>query len=330
MRIYITDANSETLDFIEKELRNDGNGNYDFRKARNGKELLDIIHEEGNPDLLILDLLLPVMSGFDVMRAFCSDKAKYDFPIVVVTALTEQSRIRQAYELGASDVIVKPFFLEDFTIRVGKIINDFVAKKELEKSVRMLNNNIHNLQYESLLHLCAVVEAKDGLTGEHIERVGRFSFRVAQVIGLKDGMCERIRLASKLHDLGKVAIPDSILHKPGKLTAEEFAVIKTHATKGAEIIKASTDNVILSVAKDIILYHHEHFNGNGYPFGCSGKNIPLSARITAVADVFDALTHDRVYKKAWSEDQAIDYISQQRGKQFDPEIVDAVLLLQNF
>lgn len=315
MKIYIADANSETLDLIEKGLRNDGNGNCDFRKARNGKEILDIIHEEGRPDLLTIDLQMPIMSGFDVMRVFCSDKAKYDFPIIVVTALTEQSRIQQAYKLGASDVIIKPFFLEDFTVRVRKIINGITAKKE---------NNLRYLQYEPLLYLCSIVETKDGSTGAHIERVGEVSFRIARAMGLQNEICEKIRIASKLHDLGKVAIPDSILQKPGKLTAEEFAVVKTHTIRGAEIIKALSD-VILSESKNVILYHHEHYNGNGYPFGLVGEKIPLSARITTVADVFDAITHDRVYKKAWSVDQAINYISQQRESQFDPDVVDAFL-----
>jgi putative two-component system response regulator len=317
MRIYIADDYWETSSLIEEGISRCGNVTYSFRIARNGKEILDIIHEEGNPDLLTLDLMMPVMSGFDVMRVFCSDKAKYDFPIVVVTALTEQSRIRQAYELGASDVIIKPFFLEDFTIRVRKIINDLTTKKE---------NNLRCLQYESLVYLCNVVEAKDSSTGAHIERVGKVSFRIARAMGLKNEICKKIRIASKLHDLGKMAIPDSILQKPGELTAEEFAIVKTHTIRGAEIIKAVND-VILSESKNVILYHHERYNGNGYPFGLIGEKIPLSARIAAVADVFDAITHDRVYKKAWSVDQAINYISQQRGKQFDHEVVDAFLFV---
>ncbi len=327
MKIYIADDYWESSSLIKEGISRCDNGTYDFRIARNGKEILDIIHEEGNPDLLILDLVMPTMNGFDVLRVFNSDKVKYNFSTVIVTTLTEQSKIQQAYELGASDVIIKPFFLEGFTIRIGKVINDLIAKKEIKKTVSMLTNNIHNLQYESLVHLCAVVEAKDGLTGEHIERVGEISFRIAQIIGLKDEMCEKIRLASKLHDIGKVVIPDSILFKPGKLTTEEFDVVKTHTTKGAEIIK-TTSNVFLSMAKDIILYHHEYFNGNGYPFGYSGKDIPLSAQITAVADVFDALTHNRVYKNAWNKEQAIEYVSQQRETQFNPEVVDAFLSLQ--
>jgi putative two-component system response regulator len=317
MRVYIADDCWETSNLIKESIRCCNNVTYDFRITKNGKELLDTIHEEGNPDLLILDLAMPVMSGFDVLRTFCSDKARYDFPVIVVTALTEQSRIRQAYELGASDVIIKPFFLGDFVIRTKRVISNLVTLKK---------NNLHSLQYESLLYLCNIVEAKDGSTGAHIERVGKISFRIAQALGLKNEMCEKIRIASKLHDLGKVAIPDSILQKPGKLTEKEFAIVKTHTIRGAEIIKAVND-VILSESKSVTLYHHEHYNGNGYPFGLAGEKIPLSARIATVADVFDAITHDRVYKKAWSVDQAINHISQQRGEQFDPNVVDAFLFI---
>lgn len=327
MKIYIADDYWETSNLIVEGLCCI-DSSFEFRTARNGKELLNIIDSDGPPDLLTLDLLMPIMDGFGVLREFQNNKAKYDFPILVVTALAEQYKIRQAYELGASDVMVKPFLLDDLAVRVKNLLKRAAEKRELEKSVLTLSGNVEKLQYESLVQLCKVVEAKDGLTGEHIERVGDVSFEISQKMGLCGRTCETIRMASKLHDLGKVAIPDSILQKPGKLTDDEFELVKTHTIRGAEIIKTSS-NVILSAAMDIILYHHEHYNGNGYPFGLKNKDIPLPAQITAVADVFDALTHNRVYKKAWSNEQAIEYILQQKSKQFNPEVVDAFLILQD-
>lgn len=322
VKIYIADDYWETTNLIMDALEHN---NYIFSVAKNGKELLEIIDLEGNPDLLILDLWMPVMDGFSVLKKI-QDKAKYDSPVLVVTALSEHSKIRQAYELGANDVIIKPFFVEDLKIRANKLINENKVKKELERSIHILNGSIHDLQYGSLVSLCKVVEAKDGLIGKHVDRVGETSYQIAKIMGLEQKICEMIKYAAKVHDIGKIAIPDSILQKPNKLTEQEFEVIKSHTTKGLEMIVNLKHNPIFSFTGEIVLYHHEHYNGNGYPYGWKGRDIPLSARITAVADVFDALTHKRVYKEAWSADQAIEHISRLRESQFDPEVVDAFLL----
>lgn len=181
------------------------------------------------------------------------------------------------------------------------------------------------LHYAKIIALCKIVEAKDGLTGRHVERVGEFSYKIAKTLGINPEMCEEIKYAAKVHDIGKVIIPNAILQKTDKLLTKEFETVKTHTTKGLEMFNILSKNSSSITIKDIIMHHHERYNGNGYPHKLKKEEIPLSARIVAVTDVFDALIHKRAYKEAWSREQAIDYVVQQREEYFDPEVVDAFL-----
>ena len=180
-------------------------------------------------------------------------------------------------------------------------------------------------RYEYMIDLCRIVETGDGSTGIHVDRVGEYSFRMARELGLAPEECDMILLAARIHDIGKIRVPDTILKKPGKLTREEFAVIKRHPVEGMKIIETCKNDPILIYARDIVLTHHEKYDGSGYPFGLKGKGIPLRGRIVAVADVFDAITSERVYKSAWPLEKALTYMKEQRERQFDPEVVDAFL-----
>lgn len=309
---------------METIFQSTGN-EYSCRGAKNGQEVLDLIDTNGNPDLLILDLWMPVKDGFDVLAEISSDKAKYNFPVLVVTGLAEQSKIRAAYQAGADDVIIKPFAADDIIMRAGKLITSHFGQKDMRESIQTLNNINWELQYGALIMLCKMVEEKDGHAASHVDRVGEMSYTMAQRMGLTEEMCTTIRYAAKIHDIGKMTIDDRILQKPNKLTDEEYEIVKSHTIKGAEIIETVKHNILFRSAHDIILAHHEHFDGKGYPYGLKGEDIPIAARITAVADVYDALTHQRSYKDAWPPEEAEQYISYHSGSQFDPHVTQFFL-----
>lgn len=180
-------------------------------------------------------------------------------------------------------------------------------------------------QHEVVLMLCRMVAVKDGNTGEHIERVGEYAYRIGKYIGLDNKEVEMLKVAAKIHDIGKVFVPDEILLSSNKLSKNDLTIMQKHTTKGHTMISECTHNEILNYARDVVLFHHERWDGSGYPTGGKGEIIPLSARIVAISDVFDALVNSRGYKEAWRVDDALNYIKQNSGKQFDPEVTDAFL-----
>ena len=176
--------------------------------------------------------------------------------------------------------------------------------------------------YDAILFMCRIVEAHDGITGHHVERVKRISVRIAKAIGIDEEESEYIGRAAQIHDIGKIQIPAHILRKPGTLTPGEYEIVKQHPVLGAKIIAARKYNSFFHLASEIILTHHERWDGTGYPYGLKMEEIPLPGRIVTIADVFDALTHERHYKPAWPVNKVVDYIKQESGKMFDPSIVD--------
>ncbi len=181
------------------------------------------------------------------------------------------------------------------------------------------------IQIEALEIIANMAEAKEGLTSNHINNVGNYAFLVAKRLGIPEKECRELRYAAKIHDLGKMHVPDMILNKAGKLTDDEFGVIKSHTWMGLDIIQKVKYNDVIKKAEDVILYHHEDYNGKGYPEGLTGERIPVSARIVRIADTFDALISKRIYKESWSFDNALKYLEQQKGKLFDPDITDVFL-----
>lgn len=288
--------------------------------------------ERGEPDLLLLDLHMPELDGFAVMDRLRSVIAQDDFvPILVLTGdLSSESR-RRALAGGAKDFVSKPFDRDEVLLRIRNLLDTRLLHKrvqrqnqDLERTVRERTNDLQHSQEETLDRLAKAAEYRDDDTGEHTRRVGEIAADLALRLALGLTEIEIIRRAAPLHDIGKIGIPDAILLKPGKLTSDEFAVIKTHTTMGGKILHGSQTS-LLQVAETIALCHHERWDGKGYPLGISALAIPVAARVTAVADVFDALTHERPYKTAWPVDQALDEIKKQRGLQFDPDVVDAML-----
>lgn len=282
------------------------------------------------PDLVLLDLHMPHMSGLDVMDVLQVEIGSQYVPILVLTAdISSEARVR-TLSMGAKDFLTKPFDPIEVTLRIKNLLQTRALYKELSEQNEMLEQKVsartmelETAKIEILERLALAAELRDDETGVHTQRVGRMCALLAQALGFSDDKIELIRRASPLHDIGKIATPDSILLKPGKLSSEEWKVMKRHTEVGARLLSNSIATT-LQLAQAIALTHHERWDGSGYA-GLRGMDIPLCGRIVAVTDVFDALTHRRPYKEAWPLDQAIDEIASQRGKQFEPLLVDAFL-----
>lgn len=291
---------------------------------------------ETEPDLVVLDLHMPVMDGFELMdRLAAIGGGRTGVPFLVLTAdVTEQTR-RDALERGARDFLTKPFSPTELLLRVRNLLEvqrlhgrlrDQNAS--LEQQVAERTFELEQARLEILFRLALAAEYRDDATQEHAWRIGRTSALLARAIGLPDAQVELIERAAPLHDIGKIGIPDAILLKPGPLNDSEFAAVKRHTTIGAEILSGSRSS-LLRLAERVALSHHERWDGSGYPHRLAGEEIPLPGRIVAVADVFDALTHKRPYKPAWPVGSAVTEILGQRGRQFDPELVDAFAALDH-
>jgi putative two-component system response regulator len=286
--------------------------------------------------LVLLDLHMPEMDGFELMeRLGPLTGERRSTPFLVLTAdATEESK-RRALSLGARDFLTKPLDRTELLLRVRNALHVqrlqdrlFEQNANLELEVAERTHDLEQARLEILDRLALAGEYRDDGTQEHAWRIGRTCALTAIGLGLPDRDVELIRRAAPLHDIGKIGIPDANLLKPGRLTAGEFEQIKAHTTIGAEILSGSR-SPLLRMAESIALTHHEYWDGTGYPAGLAGEEIPLPGRIVAVADVFDALTHERPYKEAWPVADAVAEIVNQSAQQFDPEIVDAFTKLEH-
>lgn len=282
------------------------------------------------PDVICLDLHMPGKDGFSVLEEIRDTMPSLkQVPVLVFTADVSIPSRQRALELGANDFLNKPGEAIEIILRVRNFLRTRKLYKELESYSLDLENKVKRRTVElyeatedCLWRLARASEYRDDDTGEHTLRVGVISSRIAQGLGLEPEEVDMVRRAAPLHDIGKIGIPDSILLKPGKLTPEEFAVMRSHVKIGASLLAGSSSKLML-MAEKIALTHHEKWDGTGYSLGLNGEDIPLPGRIVAVADVFDALTHDRPYKQAWPVEKAIAEIKDQSGKHFDPKVVDA-------
>ncbi|MEW6515195.1 MAG: HD domain-containing phosphohydrolase [Pseudomonadota bacterium] len=286
---------------------------------------------DGNPDLVIVDYMMPAPDGIEFIQRLRAVPSKADVPILMVTADHEKEVRYRALETGASDFLTKPIDRIEFTSRVKNMLairKSHLALTDraawLAAEVDKATAEIREREREAVFRLARAAEFRDPETGAHIQRMAHYSKLIAAGIGLDAARQELILEAAPMHDVGKLGTPDMILLKPGKLTPEEFAVMKQHATIGWEILRDSSAPT-LKTAAEIAWTHHEKFDGSGYPRGLKGEDIPLFGRIVAVADVFDALTSARPYKKAWEFDAAWDFIRENRGSHFDPNCADAFL-----
>jgi len=271
--------------------------------------------------LVTSDITMPGRSGIELLREIRQTYA--DTAVIMMTGVGQAETAVEAFSHGASGYLVKPVEREEFLFQVRSalerrqlIIDKREHTRKLEEKVRSQTVVIRRSHEETIHRLVVASMCRDEETGAHIKRTGLFSEVLARVAGWSAADVESVRMAAPMHDVGKIGIPDAILQKPGNLTAEEFEIMKTHTTIGAEML-AGSDSPMLQMAREIVLNHHERWDGTGYPAGLAGLDIPESARIVAIVDVYDALTHDRVYRPAIPEDEVLDMMQQQAGSHFD-------------
>lgn len=326
--LMVDDADANLL-FLRKALESAGYTN--LHEAKNGEEAIDFCRER-QPDLVLLDLHMPRLDGFQALELLRNEREDF-FPILVFTADTTSEAKRRALNSGATDFLTKPGDLLEICLRVKNFLqlrflyqNEHTQREELERRVQERTRELQEAHVEILARLAMTAEYRDDDTGEHTKRVSDMSGRLATHLGLPQDEVSLIRYGALLHDLGKVAIPDSILLKHGPLSPEEMDVIRKHPEIGGRLL-ANSKSPLLQKAQEIALTHHERWDGTGYPAGLSGEAIPLAGRVVSVADVYDALTSERVYKKAFSARDALSEIVRCSGTQFDPKVVSALLTL---
>jgi putative two-component system response regulator len=287
--------------------------------------------------LLLLDLHMPGIDGFELMErlGMLMGEERPKIPFLVLTADATEDTKRRALSVGARDFLTKPIDQIELLIRVRNLLQVqnlqerlFEQNTNLESEVAERTRDLEQARLEVLDRLALAAEYRDDDTQQHAWRIGRSSALIAEALGLCEVQVELIRRAAPLHDIGKIGIPDAILLKPGRLGEEELRLMRTHTTIGAEILSGSR-SPLLVMAEQIALTHHERWDGDGYPRGLSGDQIPLPGRIVAVADVFDALSHARPYKPAWPVEQVVAEILRQNGTQFDPGVIEAFAQLDH-
>jgi putative two-component system response regulator len=324
--ILVVDDQESNVRLLERLLENWGYAN--VVSTTRSAEVPELF-AANEPDLLVLDLQMPPPDGFALLEQLPlgSEDGAY-LPVLILTGdITREARER-ALSLGATDFLSKPFDAVEVRLRIANLLEIRRLTVELREQNRVLEERVlartrdlDQARLETLERLAIAAEYRDDTTHEHAERVGRSAAVFARDLGLPVAEVEAIRRAAPLHDIGKIGIPDAILLKPGTLTTAEFEVMKTHSTIGRQILAGSGSDV-LQLAEEIALTHHERWDGSGYPHGFSGAMTPLVGRLVALADVFDALTHDRPYKQAWPIDAAAGEIVRLAGSHFDPSIVD--------
>jgi putative two-component system response regulator len=327
--IVIVDDQPSNVALISALLRRAGFTN--LHGTTRPQELFALL-DRVRPCLLLLDLHMPGLDGFAVMQRLRERQPTGEFlPILVLTADTSPDARRRALAGGAHDILTKPFDLVEVQLRVSNLLRTqalYAALQQqnstLEQQVRERTDALERSRLETLQTLALAAEFRDDITGQHTRRVGRLAAAIGQTLGLAPGQVDLLRRAAPLHDLGKIGIPDHVLLKPGWLTPDEFTVMKRHTTIGFEIMAAS-ESTTLRLAGEIALTHHERWDGLGYREGIGGERIPLEGRIVAVADAFDAITHDRPYREARSIGDALQEIEREAGRQFDPHIAYALI-----
>jgi putative two-component system response regulator len=287
--------------------------------------------QDNIPDLVIVDYMMPDMDGLEFIRLMRAIPACEPVPVIMITANDQKQLRYRALDLGANDFLTKPVDKVEFLARTRNMLLVSDARKQLADRAAWLADEVRKAtaeivarERETVFRLCKAAEYRDPETGAHILRMAHYSQLIACKLGLPVQDQELLLEAAPMHDIGKVGIADKILLKPGRLDAEEFEVMKQHAVYGYELLQGSSSRV-LQAGAEIARGHHEKFDGSGYPAGISGSDIPIFSRIVAVADVFDALTSERPYKKAWTLEAAVDFLVHGSGKHFDPQCVQAFL-----
>jgi putative two-component system response regulator len=330
--IFVVDDEPVNLKLIERIL--ESGGFEEVHSIQNSEEVLDRFHER-RPNLILLDINMPRLDGFGVLEQLKEQTSGRLPPVVFLTAQNDSEYRVKAFENGVLDFIGKPFNRLELISRVKNLLALESAHRELanrnnslETIVNLRTEALRRTQLQVVQKLGRAAEYRDNETGAHILRMSNISALLARKLGFEDDHVQDILHASPMHDVGKIAIPDSILLKPGSFTPEEWEIMKSHTTLGYQILSGA-DSKLLNLASEIALYHHEKWDGTGYPDGLQGENIPISCRIVAAADVFDALLSHRPYKQPWTLDEALAHMHAQKGRHFDPLVIDAFIELKD-
>jgi putative two-component system response regulator len=327
-RILIVDDEPVNLKLLDKMLS--AQGYNDLVLIQDPRQVIDIYQQQAT-DLILLDINMPHLDGFAVLEQLKALDAPLLPPVVILTAQHGQDFLLRALNAGARDFVTKPFDRNELLARVRNMLDAHLAhrlvydqKDVLDEMVKIRTEELCSTRLQVVQRLGRAAEFRDNETGNHILRMSHISALLAKSIGWSEADCELMLHASPMHDIGKIGIPDHILLEPGKFEPDEWEIMKTHAVIGAKILEGD-DSDLMKCAREIAVTHHEKWNGTGYPYGLSGEAIPLSGRIAALADVFDALTSVRPYKKAWTVEDAISLIKDNSGTQFDPNLVQVFL-----
>ena len=310
-RLLLVDDEPTNLHVLRQILNDD----YRLQFATDGAKALQLAAQQ-KPDLILLDIMMPELSGYDVCRQLKANPQTQHIPVIFVSALSEVGDEAQGFEAGGVDYITKPVRAPLVRARVRTHLSLVHA------------NELRHSRLQLVQRLGRAAEYRDNETGMHIMRISHAAYALARACGCSAQWADDLLHAAPMHDVGKIGIPDAVLLKPGALDAQEWQLMRQHPQIGAEIIGEHPSSSMLEMARTIALTHHEKWDGSGYPAGLKGTEIPLAARIVALCDVFDALTSDRPYKRAWSVDEALELIQEQAGKHFDPELVTLFLGLR--
>lgn len=348
--VMIVDDEPINIKLVRKVLREVGFN--DFSDATDPRNVLAMMRQR-QPDVVLLDIMMPHIDGLEILEAIRSTEALKHIPVIVLTASSDRAIKLEALELGATDFLGKPVDRAELIPRVRNALtvkahrdhlSNYAAK--LEEAVELRTKEVVNSRLEVVHCLARAAEFHDDVTGRHVVRVGRYAGIVGKALGLSEQQTHILELAAQLHDVGKIGVPDSILRKQGKLTPDEYRTVQQHCRLGKHMFEQMDErqaafmrqhpkmgrellggahSPLIQMASRIALTHHEHWDGSGYPLGLKGTGIPLEGRITAIADVFDALSCRRPYKPAYPLHECFDLVEEMSGAQFDPEVVDAFL-----
>ena len=315
--VLIVDDEYIGRETLQSVLEGEG---YDLEMAENGLQAIEKA-KELLPDVILLDVMMPGMTGFEVCRHIRNDPQIAEIPIIILTALDDRESLLNALKAGADDFISKPFDRYELRARLLGITQLNRYQKLIQERAKLREANAQLLSaYEATIEGWShAMDLRDRETEGHSQRVTQLTVKMSQALGLGNDDIMHIRRGALLHDMGKIGVPDAILHKPGKLSDDEWVLMRKHPQFAFDMLYPIE---YLRPALEIPFSHHEKWDGTGYPRGLKGEEIPLAARMFAVVDVWDALTSDRPYRPAWSEEEALKYIREQSGKHFDPDAVD--------
>ena len=320
-KLLLVDDEPQNLQLLRQILKDD----YDLIFAKSGEDALAAVISQ-QPDMILLDVMMPGMSGHEVCRRLKEDPRCSAIPVIFVTAMSEESDEAQGFQLGAVDYITKPVRPSVVRMRVKSHLALSDQQRACQIAVRKQHRELIETRLHSLQMLGKAAEYKDNETGLHVVRMSHYSALLATAYGWNEEACTLMLHAAPMHDIGKIGTPDHILGKPGKLDPDEWEIMKQHPAVGAEIIgEYARDSELFEMARVIALTHHEKWNGTGYPSGLAGEDIPTAGRTVAIADVFDALTTKRPYKEAWPVEKAVSLLQEEAGRHFDPALVEVFI-----